>query len=60
MFIITANSKEQYDSAREEMEAIHKRGHRGHFQYQYAYRPTDENGNPLKTSSVEWVSFGST
>lgn len=60
MFIITANSKEQYDSAKEEMEAIHKRGHRGHFQYQYAYRPTDENGNPLKTSSVEWVSFGST
>ena len=60
MFIITANSKEQYDSAREEMEAIHKRGHRGHFQYQYAYRPTDEQGNPLKTSSVEWVSFGST
>lgn len=58
MFIITANSKEQYTQAVEKMEAIHRRGEAGHFSYQYAYRPTDENGNPLKASSVEWVSFG--
>lgn len=58
MFIITANSKEQYTKAVEKMEAIHRRGEAGHFSYQYAYRPTDENGNPLKASSVEWVSFG--
>ena len=59
MFVITANSKEQFDTAREQMERIHRRGARGHNNYQYAFRPTDEQGNPLKTTSVEWVSFGS-
>lgn len=59
MFIITADSYEEYEAAREKLEAVHKRGSRGHWDYQYAYRPTDENGSPLKNSSVEWVSFGS-
>ena len=59
MFIITADSYEEYEAAREKLESVHKRGHRGHWDYQYAYRPTDENGSPLKNSSVEWVSFGS-
>lgn len=58
MFIITANNKEQFDSAKEQMERVHRRGARGHGNYQYAFRPTDEQGNPLKTTSVEWVSFG--
>lgn len=58
MFIVTANSYEDYESAVDKLEAVHKRGSRGHWNYQYAYRPTDENGNPLSGSSVEWVSFG--
>ena len=60
MFIVTANSYEDYQSAVEKLEAVHKRGSRGHWNYQYAYRPTDENGNPLNGSSIEWVSFGGT
>ena len=46
MFIVTANSYEDYQSAVEKLENVHKRGSRGHWNYQYAYRPTDENGNP--------------
>lgn len=60
MFIVTANSYEDYQSAVEKLENVHKRGSRGHWNYQYAYRPTDENGNPLNGSSIEWVSFGGT
>lgn len=60
MFIITANSQDQFKSAVEKLERVHRRGSRGHFNYQYAYRPTDENGNPMKTASIEWVSFGTT
>ena len=60
MFIITANSQEQFKSAVDKLERVHRRGSRGHFNYQYAYRPTDENGNPMKTASIEWVSFGTT
>lgn len=59
MFVVTANSYEQYQQAVEALEKIHRRGSRGHWRYQYSYRPTDENGDPLRTSSVEWVSFGS-
>lgn len=58
MFIITASSQEQYQKAKEQLEKVHRRGSHGHFSYQYAYRPTDASGNPLKTTSVEWVSFG--
>lgn len=60
MFIITANSQEQFKSAVDKLERVHRRGSRGHFKYQYAYRPTDEQGNPMKTASIEWVSFGTT
>lgn len=60
MFIITANSQEQFKSAVDKLERVHRRGSRGHFNYQYAYRPTDEQGNPMKTASIEWVSFGTT
>lgn len=60
MFIITANSQEQFKNAVDKLERVHRRGSRGHFNYQYAYRPTDEQGNPMKTASIEWVSFGTT
>lgn len=60
MFIVTANSYEDYQTAVEKLEKVHSRGSRGHWNYQYAYRPTDENGNPMNGSSVEWVSFGGT
>ena len=60
MFIVTANSHDQFTDAVEKLERVHRRGARGHFNYQYAYRPTDEQGNPLKTASLEWVSFGTT
>lgn len=60
MFIITANSQEQFKSAVDKLERVHRRGSRGHFNYQYAYRPTDEQGNPMKTASIEWVNFGTT
>ena len=59
MFIITANSHEQYKKAVDELEKVHRRGAAGHFNYQYSYNPTDENGKPLAAASVEYRSYGS-
>ena len=60
MFIITANSYGQYKKAVDELERVHRRGAAGHFNYQYSYNPTDENGKPLAAASVEYKSYGST
>lgn len=58
MFVITANSVEQYQQAVNRLEAEHIKGSAGHHNFGYSYRPTDANGNPSKNASVEWVSFG--
>lgn len=57
-FIITAPSYAKYQATVAELEKVHRRGSRGHHNYQYSYRPVDEAGKPLTTANIEFVKYG--
>lgn len=56
-FIITAPTYDKYQKTVDELEKVHRRGSKGHFNYQYSYRPTDPNTGKPTVANVEFVKY---